>query len=235
MTALPSARASASASIEDRTEARPPAVTVTPAGIDARAVAKARVRATAPATETGPLDVEADGVAVVPEFAGAPVAPLRLAVALAFVRSAPTCWSTPLAGVAPVPVFFSGPPVLLASAPEDEVEAPVALNVTAPPACRSRAVVASTVSVAMVRASAMPTAALSPCESPAAVVVAVALWRGGRRDRAGGRDGRAGGELGAGRHVDDGDGDARGDGDLAAFGAGLGLGGDGVGGAGGRD
>ena len=84
--AVPSALVEAAACSWDFSERRPPAETVTPAGIVAFAETFAIVIATAAATLTPPPEVEALGVVVEPE----PAPPLAAAVLSAWLRSPAT-------------------------------------------------------------------------------------------------------------------------------------------------
>src|SRR6266851_4439088 len=118
-------------------------------------------------------ELSAFGVGFVP--ASEPAAPFAAAVASAFPRSPATCEST----VCPdgwSGESSAGAPAALAVAEEDELDAPVALNVSAPPAETLRCVVASAVCFANVSAMAAPIAA-EPLDvvSPDAVVAAVAF------------------------------------------------------------
>jgi hypothetical protein len=114
-------------------ESRPPLET-TPAWIVARALAFATVTAIAAATLIPPELVDADGVLVAPE----PVPPFADAVLSTKLRSPATCEST-------LPPAVSGAPAALAVAVDDEVDVPLAVNVTAPSAERSLHVVARAV------------------------------------------------------------------------------------------
>src|SRR4030088_2350820 len=132
--------------------------------IVARELAFTTVAATAAATLIGPLDVEALGAASLE--AGAPLA---LARESALERSPPTRPSTP-------PGEPPDEPEAVAAACGVVVDGPVAVNVTGPViAVKKRAVVASAVWFAKVRATEAPTAAVPPVLALPAVVFAVAV------------------------------------------------------------
>ena len=133
--ALPFAVDDASAASLEWSVRRPPLVTVTPTGIVALAVAFATVTATAAATLIGPPLVEALGVFVPPE----PVPPAAAAAVSAWLRS-PATWPSTSPDGAEDEVPFAD-----AVAPDDVVDGPIAVKVTAPPAVMSPKVVASAV------------------------------------------------------------------------------------------
>jgi hypothetical protein len=172
-TALPSATAFASVSDEDFSEKRPPATTVTPETTYARETESARLIATAAATETPPPLDSALGVSSAPPV---PVPPLSSEALFAKLRSPSTWSSTPVpAWPPPIGLSSSGAPAADALAVEELAETVCASNPTAPPAVVSRARYDSARWLAIVRASATPTAASAPCASPSAVVCAEAF------------------------------------------------------------
>src|SRR5689334_1384260 len=167
--ALPFAEDDASAVSLECSVSVPPLVTIALPWIVAREEEVTKDSATAAATLMPPLEVEADGVLSLPVS----LPPFALAVLFAWLRSPATWPSTPPDGASPLP--FAGAPAALAVALLSTAVGPVAAKVTAPPARMLRCVVASAVCVAKVSASAAPIAALPPCVSPDAVVVALAF------------------------------------------------------------
>ena len=125
--------------------------------------------AIAAATEMPPAEVSALGVSVAP----LPSAPLSAALASAVSRSPLIALSTD--GLGPA-WSASGAPAAEAVEVVVFVDVPCARNVIAPPAFAVPSTPARTVWLAIVSASAKPTAAVEPVASPAAVVVTVAAW-----------------------------------------------------------
>src|SRR5438067_6826282 len=140
-----------------------------PAPIAARAEDLWMLIAMAAATEMPPPLVDADGVASAPP---SPAPPFALDAPDAFARS-PCTWPSTLW----VPELSSaGAPAAdaVASSVDDEVF--VALMAIAPPALMPFSEYASAVWLLILRASAMPTAALLPVVAPDAVVCELALF-----------------------------------------------------------
>ena len=167
--AEPSATAFAPVLAEAKTFTVPPEVTVTPSGIEAAEVEFAMLMATAAATVIGPdSSVSADGVSVAPESDP----PLSVAWSSACARSP---WMSPLTPPSSSPpssgsTLPSSSPAADASATAEEPDWPMASMVTSPPATMSRSVVAVTLWLAIVSASATPIAA-EPADFAAPVAV----------------------------------------------------------------
>ena len=168
--AEPSAFAVPSAFSDEESLKSPPAVTDSPSGSEAVAEAVCMFTEIAAATSTAepPLsDVVAFGVVVLPD----PDWPFELAVL--FARPS---WLFDCAFVSPASFeFLSFAPEALAVESASLADEPCALNVTAPPAVRLRAVVALTRWLAIVSPRAAPTPTLSPFAEPSALLEADAV------------------------------------------------------------
>ena len=180
-TALPSASANASVSADVASVKRPVgAKMTTPVAIVAMDVVLARLIATAAATDTPPEEVSELGVC---SASPAPVPPFDVEVWFPKERSC-AIWSvTPLpaeplllgsAGAAAAD-SSCGAPAALALAVAELSDLPFAASVTAPPAARFRASVASLRWLAIVSASDTPIAAVLALASPSAVLFAEAV------------------------------------------------------------
>jgi len=124
----------------------------------------------AAATDTDPPEVVGFGGVAPP----VPLPPCAAEVELAW----PVSRVTVASGDAPAGAWsLSGAPAADADAEADVTTAPTAVKVTSPVAANERAVVALTASFAMVRARAIPTAAVeAPLTADPAVELAVAVW-----------------------------------------------------------